>query len=66
MGFSFGDFTIGGLWHNDGTQHGNFFADDITIIVGKCLFTSSFDYKDSVYISDYIKYYLFNGIKLEK
>ena len=43
-----------------------FFADDITIIVGKCLFTSSFDYKDNVYLSNYIKYYLVNGVKLKE
>lgn len=62
--FSFEDFAIGGLWSNDGTQHGNFYADDITIIVGKCLFTSSFNYNDKCYISDYIKYYLYNNIKI--
>ena len=26
LDFSFGDFTTGGLWSNDGTQHGNFFC----------------------------------------
>ena len=65
--FIFEDFIIGGLFSSDDVNNADeFYADDITIIVGKCLFTSSFDYKDSVYISDYIKYYLYNGIKLEE
>ena len=65
--FIFEDFIIGGIFSSDDVNNADeFFVDDITIIVGKCLFTTSFDYKDSVYISDYIKYYLYNGIKLEK
>lgn len=65
--FIFEDFIIGGLFSSDDVNNADeFYADDIIIIVGKCLFTTSFNYNDNVYISDYIKYYLYNGIKLEK